>query len=219
MTTTLTDNIAALAGMLLDSLEPASQWPRNEDVFRDALSTAAVLADAMTDEGYDAWYVARVRSIADTDLRGSPFVAYSRYDRAADGTFCFDPHDYLCQLAGRPTRKERQAAEEAAQRKAAFDAAESAPLDAGAAAVAAIAGDDGYTRQRARQSKGYDATQARRLFDSDPSLRLVVVSGVAPTHRGLEYVGRSSVMYYRKSSGGKWGRSVQQRFVRVKPTT
>lgn len=82
--------------------------------------------------------------------------------------------------------------------------------------IHSMIGNDAWTREEcdpANGAKGYDAGVARKIFLNNPGVYVVIVSGTAPTHRGLKYTGKSSVVYYRKSSGGKWGRSVQKRFV------
>ncbi len=82
--------------------------------------------------------------------------------------------------------------------------------------IHAAIGQSAWTREEAdpaNGAKGYDARVAHRILLADPTVYVVIVSDTAPTKRNLKYVKKSGVMYYRKSSGGKWGRSVQQRFV------
>lgn len=67
--------------------------------------------------------------------------------------------------------------------------------------------------------KGYDARKAEQLLRQFPNVSAVIVSEVAVSKRieGADLVWRkgtlrttdSGTLYYRKSSGGKWGRSVQ----------
>ena len=77
-----------------------------------------------------------------------------------------------------------------------------------------------FTRENVTRCSGYDAAKAKELLNKYPTAAAVIVSDVAITKRTegreLAYVkgGRLDLMepggtiYYRKSSGGKWGRSV-----------
>jgi hypothetical protein len=80
-----------------------------------------------------------------------------------------------------------------------------------------------WTRERAAKLTGYDAAKARDIFSRTPEAKVVVISTDAPTSLGLRLirgkelssqVGKAAV-FYRKSSGGRWGRSSQQVFVAV----
>lgn len=79
-----------------------------------------------------------------------------------------------------------------------------------------------YTLGTARTAKGPEARTAERLLTRTPGeiaadaargrrpLLVVVFGDDAVTKTGLRKgADDSSLMYYRKSSGGKWGRSVQ----------
>lgn len=68
-----------------------------------------------------------------------------------------------------------------------------------------------YTLGLAKAAKGYEARNAERLLDGRCAGLLVVVYGdEAITKTGLKKAGKDSpILYYRKSSGGKWGRSAQ----------
>ena len=83
-----------------------------------------------------------------------------------------------------------------------------------AASVVESLGDDlsgVYTRESAADADGYNGRVARDLFARKPNLLLVIVTDDAVTSRGLRKTGRKDVpvWYYRKSSGGRYGRSVQ----------
>jgi hypothetical protein len=76
-----------------------------------------------------------------------------------------------------------------------------------------------FTRNSVAGIKGYDARKAEELFRQFPYVSAVIVSDLAVSKRaeGADLVWRkgtlrttdSGILYYRKSSGGKWGRSVQ----------
>lgn len=66
-----------------------------------------------------------------------------------------------------------------------------------------------FDREKAWNTKGYDALVARRLFDSYSDLQLVIVSEKHWSKRGLRKIDRSPVMYYRKAKAGRYGRNVQ----------
>lgn len=81
--------------------------------------------------------------------------------------------------------------------------------------------DEVWSVERANNEKGYDATKARSLFKTHPDAKLVVISRDSPRSLGLyviqglpSKVGRA-VVFYRKSSGGRWGRSSDTHLVGV----
>jgi hypothetical protein len=67
-----------------------------------------------------------------------------------------------------------------------------------------------YRRGQLDNPKGYDARLAARLLAQNPNLSHVVVSHDAPTRSGYRIVQTSTVLYYRKSTGGSWARSSQR---------
>ena len=81
----------------------------------------------------------------------------------------------------------------------------------------------GWDAKVAREKLGVGTKESERPATTADALRtkplVVVISDRAPTQRGFAYAGgrdrTGPVMYYRKSSGGKWGRSVQYRPVRI----
>lgn len=74
-----------------------------------------------------------------------------------------------------------------------------------------LAGPEAFTLRSVRDRKGYDARTAENILSDD--VLCVIVSHKAPTKAGFRFVEKSPIVYYRKSTGGKWGRSVQQRYV------
>lgn len=80
-----------------------------------------------------------------------------------------------------------------------------------------------YTRSSPDINKSYNARKARELLGRYPQAEAVIVSDDAPTKRGLTKIKSgnrgigesvSKVLYYRKSSGGKWGRSAELTWVK-----
>lgn len=103
-------------------------------------------------------------------------------------------------------------AEVARRKQAAKDAAE-APL---VAAAAKLAGSSGWSpadvADLAGVAAGYDAKLAARLL-AYPGVKLAVIGAAAPTRCGWRIVKKSPVLYYRKSSSGRWGRSAKTCYV------
>lgn len=103
-------------------------------------------------------------------------------------------------------------AEMARRKQAAKDAAE-APL---VAAAARLAGSSGWTPADVADltgvAAGYDAKLAARLL-TYPGVKLAVIGTAAPTRCGWRLVKKSPVLYYRKSSSGRWGRSAKTCYV------
>lgn len=66
-----------------------------------------------------------------------------------------------------------------------------------------------HTLYTAKAAKGYAARQAEQYLSDHPEILVYVYSDVAITKSGLSRNSRGSAMYHRKSSGGKWARSVQ----------
>lgn len=68
-----------------------------------------------------------------------------------------------------------------------------------------------FTRWTAAATKGHEARQAERFLTASRSVLVVIFGEDAITKSGLNKAGKDSpILYYRKSSGGRWGRSVQR---------
>lgn len=69
--------------------------------------------------------------------------------------------------------------------------------------------DQVFTLGTAKVTKGYGARQAEGVLTAKPEILVMIYADTAITKTGLKKVGNGPILYHRKSSGGKWGRSVQ----------
>jgi len=69
--------------------------------------------------------------------------------------------------------------------------------------------DQVFTLGTAMAAKGHAARTAERHLGRGDAVQVVIYADAAITKTGLRQVGNGPILYYRQSSGGKWGRSAQ----------
>lgn len=75
--------------------------------------------------------------------------------------------------------------------------------------AAGLYADAVFTLGTAKAQNGYAARTAEAYLTKHPEVLVYIYRDAAITKTGLTKSANGPIMYHRKSSGGKWGRSVQ----------